>query len=136
LANSNDRVLGLIDLFTEAQPVWTTEALILKQGTSRASTYRDLKALVTTGFLTPVAPVAYALGPRFIELDRQIRLADPLLKVAPPIMAAQQVISIISRSEQAEYVRSLEAVTCSAPTLRHCGLAGSYLSSEPWAAAR
>ncbi len=91
MASSNDRVLGLIDLFTEAKPVWTTEALIKKQGTSRATTYRDLKALVAAGFLAPVAPGAYALGPRFIELDRQIRLADPLLKVAPPIMAAQRV---------------------------------------------
>ena len=91
LASSNDRVLALIDLFTEIQPVWTTEALIQKQGTSRATTYRDLKALVASGFLAPVAPGAYALGPRFIELDRQIRLADPLLKVAPPIMAAQRM---------------------------------------------
>lgn len=46
---------------------------------------------MAAGFLAPVAPGAYALGPRFIELDRQIRLADPLLKVAPPIMAAQRM---------------------------------------------
>ena len=88
--SSKNRVLGLIELFTEARPIWTADALIQTRGTSRATTYRDLKALVASGFLAPVAAGAYALGPRFIELDRQIRLADPLLKIAPPIMAAQR----------------------------------------------
>jgi DNA-binding IclR family transcriptional regulator len=84
------RVLGLIDLFTTTKPVWTAEELIEVQGTSRATTYRDLRALVRSGFLAPVTAGAYALGPRFIELDRQIRLGDPLLKIAPPVMAAQR----------------------------------------------
>lgn len=88
--SSKDRVLSLIELFTETRPIWTADALIQTQRTSRATTYRDLKALVVSGFLAPVAAGAYALGPRFIELDRQIRLADPLLKIAPPIMAAQR----------------------------------------------
>lgn len=85
-----ERVLGLIDLFTEDMPVWTTEELIAKQQTSRATTYRDLKALLDAGFLSPVAAGAYGLGPRFIELDRQIRIGDPLLKAAVPVMAAQR----------------------------------------------
>ena len=61
--SSIDRVLGLIELFTEARPIWTAEALIQTQATSRATTYRDLKALVASGFLAPVAAGAYALGP-------------------------------------------------------------------------
>jgi DNA-binding IclR family transcriptional regulator len=88
--SSIGRVLGLIDLFTEARPVWTADELIQEQGRSRATTYRDLKALVDAGLLVPVGAGSYALGPRFIEIDRQIRLADPLLSVAPPIMAAQR----------------------------------------------
>lgn len=88
--SSIERVLGIIDLFTEDKPVWTAEALIKVEGKSRATTYRDLKALVESGFLTPVAASGYALGPRVIELDRQIRLGDPLLRVAPPIMAAMR----------------------------------------------
>jgi DNA-binding IclR family transcriptional regulator len=84
------RVLGVIELFTEARPIWTADELIEAQATSRATTYRDLKALVDAGFLAPVSAGAFALGPRFIELDRQIRLGDPLLKIAPPIMASQR----------------------------------------------
>ena len=84
------RVLSVIDLFTEAKPIWTADELIEAQATSRATTYRDLKALVDAGFLAPVSAGAFALGPRFIELDRQIRLGDPLLKIAPPIMASQR----------------------------------------------
>ena len=84
------RVLSVIDLFTEAKPIWTADELIEAQATSRATTYRDLKALVDAGFLAPASAGAFALGPRFIELDRQIRLGDPLLKIAPPIMASQR----------------------------------------------
>lgn len=84
------RVLGLIDLFTETKPIWTADELIDAQATSRATTYRDLRALVDSGFLAPVSAGAFALGPRFIELDRQIRFGDPLLKIAPPIMASQR----------------------------------------------
>src|SRR5690606_17195318 len=46
------------------------------------------KALCDVGFLTPAAGGGYVLGPRFIEFDRQIRVTDPLLKVAQPIVAS------------------------------------------------
>jgi DNA-binding IclR family transcriptional regulator len=84
------RVLRLIDLFTEAKPIWTADEILEAHEMSRATAYRDLRALVDTGFLAPVSAGTYALGPRFIELDRQIRLGDPLLRIAPPIMAAQR----------------------------------------------
>lgn len=84
--SSTDRVLSILDLFTEDHPVWTTEVLIERLGVARATLYRYLRALVETGFLTPDGGGAYSLGPRSIEMDRQIRLADPLLQVAPPVM--------------------------------------------------
>jgi len=86
LDSSTDRVLSILDLFTEAHPVWTTEVLIERLGVARATMYRYLRALVETGFLTPDGGGAYSLGPRSIEMDRQIRMADPLLQVAPPVM--------------------------------------------------
>ncbi len=84
--SSTDRVLSILDLFTEAHPVWTTEVLIERLGVARATMYRYLRALVETGFLTPDGGGAYSLGPRSIEMDRQIRMADPLLQVAPQVM--------------------------------------------------
>lgn len=84
--SSTDRVLGILDLFTEEHPVWTTDLLITRLGVARATMYRYLRALVETGFLTPDGGGSYSLGPRFIEMDRQIRMADPLLQVAPAVM--------------------------------------------------
>ncbi len=78
-----------MDLFTEQEPVWTAEAIGERLRATRSTVYRYLKALVASGFLAQVGG-GYALGPRIIELDRQIRVADPLLRVAPPIMAAQR----------------------------------------------
>jgi len=86
LDSSTDRVLSILDLFTEDHPLWTTDLLIARLGVARATMYRYLRALVETGFLTPDGGGAYSLGPRFIEMDRQIRLADPLLQVAPDVM--------------------------------------------------
>ncbi len=84
--SSTDRVLSILDLFTEQNPVWRPEVLMEKLGVARATMYRYLRALVETGFLTPDGGGGYSLGPRFIEMDRQIRLADPLLQVARPVM--------------------------------------------------
>lgn len=81
------RVLGILDLFTPEAPVWTVDMLGEQLRVARATIYRYIRALCDAGFLVPVAGAGYVLGPRFIEFDRSIRLADPLLRIAPPIMA-------------------------------------------------
>jgi DNA-binding IclR family transcriptional regulator len=88
--SATDRVLGILDLFTEAEPLWTAEALMQRLGAPRSTLYRHLRALIATGFVVQAGGGAFALGPRIIELDRQIRIADPLLRIAPPIMSAQR----------------------------------------------
>lgn len=88
--STTDRVLGILDLFTEAEPLWTAEALGARLGATRSTLYRHLRALTDAGFLVQTVGGAHALGPRIIALDRQIRLVDPLLHVAPPVMAAQR----------------------------------------------
>lgn len=81
------RVLGILDLFTPETPVWTVDMLGEQLHVARATIYRYIRALCDAGFLVPVAGAGYVLGPRFIEFDRSIRLADPLLRIAPPVMA-------------------------------------------------
>src|ERR1700692_3092660 len=81
------RVLGIIDLCTPETPVWTAEILWERLALARATVYRYVRALCDTGFLVPVSRAGYVLGPRFIEFDRSIRLADPLLQIVPPVMA-------------------------------------------------
>lgn len=86
--SSSERLLGVMDLFTETKPSWTVEGLGRELGLSRTTAYRYAKTLCDTGFLTSLNAGVYVLGPRIIQLDRQIRLNDPLLQVAPPLMNA------------------------------------------------
>ena len=77
-ASSLEKMLGLLDVFSAAAPAWSTEDLIRFSGTSRSTCYRYIKTLQDAGFLTPVAGGAWMLGPRIIELDRTMRLCDPV----------------------------------------------------------
>ncbi|MBU8539220.1 IclR family transcriptional regulator [Falsiroseomonas tokyonensis] len=85
-ASSLEKMLGLLDLFTTASPAWSTEELIRVSGTSRSTCYRYIKALQAAGLLTPVAGGAWMLGPRVIELDRTMRLCDPVTAGGYPSM--------------------------------------------------
>jgi DNA-binding IclR family transcriptional regulator len=80
--SSLERMLGILDAFSEAAPVWTVDALGETFGLSRSTAYRYVKDLCKAGLLAPVGGGGYSLGPRIIELDRQIRNVDPLLTAA------------------------------------------------------
>jgi DNA-binding IclR family transcriptional regulator len=80
------RVLGILDLFTPEAPVWTVDLLMERLRLARATIYRYVRALCDGGFLVPVSGAGYVLGPRFIEFDRSIRMADPLLRIVPQFM--------------------------------------------------
>lgn len=78
--SSLSSTLAVLELFSAGDPVWSAERIIEKLGYTRPTGYRYVRELVSAGFLVRVAPGAYALGPRIIELDYQIRQSDPLLK--------------------------------------------------------
>lgn len=79
---SADRLLQLLALFTPARPGWTPLEAAGALKISRASAYRYFAQLEEAGFIEPVPGRRYGLGPRIVELDRQIRLADPLVQAA------------------------------------------------------
>lgn len=84
--SSLERMLSLLDVFTLAAPVWSAEDLTRYAGCSRSTCYRYIKILQGAGFLAPVAGGSYVLGPRIIELDRHIRMRDPVyIAGGPPI---------------------------------------------------
>ncbi len=84
--SSLERMLGLLDVFSEVRPVWTVEALIEALGLTRSTAYRYVKELCDAGLLAPVGGGGYSLGPRIIELDRLIRDCDPLLTVGRDVL--------------------------------------------------
>lgn len=85
--SSLDRLLHVIDLFTPERPEWSAEQIGEVMGVSRATRYRYLRTLTAAGLIAPAGSGMYRLGPRFIVLDRQIRLSDPLLRFGLPVMA-------------------------------------------------
>jgi len=86
MATSLARMLNVVDMFSEDAPVWTVDEIAVKLGYTRATAYRYVGELCDAGLLTRVAQGAYALGPRILELDLQIRRSDPLLKAAGDAM--------------------------------------------------
>jgi DNA-binding IclR family transcriptional regulator len=81
-------VFAILGLFSRTRSIWHTDEIIETLGYSRASGYRYVKELVDAGLLQKVAAGRYALGPRIIELDYQLRQSDPVLLAAAPIMDA------------------------------------------------
>jgi len=76
--NSLEKMLSLLDVFTPAASTWSSDELIAYSGSSRSTCYRYIKVLQDAGFLAPVANGSYVLGPRIMELDRYIRMCDPI----------------------------------------------------------
>lgn len=71
-------MLDVLDLFTPERPTITVSTVCTELGYAQASAYRYVRELGAVGLLVRL-PRGYALGPRVIELDRQMTEHDPLL---------------------------------------------------------
>ena len=84
--SSLERLLSVLDLYSEEEPIWTLEGITSVTGYARSTAYRYVKELCDSGLLISVGKGAHVLGPRFIEFDRLIRNTDPLLNAAQKII--------------------------------------------------
>jgi DNA-binding IclR family transcriptional regulator len=102
--SSGDRMLDVLGLFTLQHPEWTVEGAAKKLRTSVPTVYRYFRSLASVGLIISISGAGYILGPRIIELDRQIRSGDPLLNAARDVMedliqyAAEGSIILLCRS--------------------------------------
>lgn len=80
--SSLDKMLEVLDLFSETRPAVTAEQVAEELDVSRATAYRYLMTLTKSGLLSPGAGSSWVLGGRVIILDRLMRLSDPLLTEA------------------------------------------------------
>lgn len=85
--NSQDRLLALLDLFSESRPLWTLDELMRELGYTRPTLYRYLKSLKDIGLVMSTRGGHFTLGPRVIEMDYVSRCADPLVTAAPSQLA-------------------------------------------------
>ena len=79
--SSLKRALAVLDVFTSDRPAWTAEAIAQALGYSVPTVYRYLRELSEVGLLRGESGAHFVLGPRIIELDYQMRTADPLISV-------------------------------------------------------
>ena len=77
--NSADRILSVLNLFTDGRLEWTAEQLMEALGYSRPTMYRYLRSLKDAGLLVSISNSLLTLGPRVVEMDFLIRKSDPLL---------------------------------------------------------
>lgn len=77
--NSANRILAILDVFTEDRLEWTPDELMAELGYSRPTLYRYLKSLKDAGLLTSTPDARFTLGPRVVELDFLLRKSDPLI---------------------------------------------------------
>lgn len=85
-AGSAERILGILDLFTEDRLEWTAEEMMAQLGYSRPTLYRYIKSLKDLGFLAQHGRHGLTLGPRVVELDYLMRKSDALLREGQPAL--------------------------------------------------
>lgn len=84
--SSLERLLSILDVFSEDKPIWTIEDIAAARNYPKSTVYRYVKELRDSRLLLSVGRAGYILGPRIIELDRQIQACDPLLTVGRSIL--------------------------------------------------
>jgi DNA-binding IclR family transcriptional regulator len=84
--NSLERVLAVLEVFTEERLEWTPEELMEHLGYSRPTLYRYLKTLKDAGLLTSMPNAGFTLGPKVVEMDYLLRKSDRLVGVSAPFL--------------------------------------------------
>jgi DNA-binding IclR family transcriptional regulator len=87
-SGSVQQLSQLLDMFGDERWLVTAEDVMATLGVPRTTAYRTVRALTETGFLDRISDEGYALGPRILQLYRQVQLGDPLLQVARPVAVA------------------------------------------------
>ena len=83
-SNSLERVLAVLEVFSEQRLEWTVEELMAKLGHSRPTMYRYLKTLKDAGFIMYSRGSNVTLGPKVVEMDYLARRSDQLVSSALP----------------------------------------------------
>ena len=83
-SNSLERVLAVLEVFSEERLEWTPEDLMAHLGYSRPTLYRYLKILKDAGLLMSSRNAGVTLGPKVVEMDYLARRSDALVLSGQP----------------------------------------------------
>jgi DNA-binding IclR family transcriptional regulator len=87
-SNSLERVLAVLEVFSEERLEWTSEDLMVHLGYSRPTLYRYLKILKDAGLLMSSRNASVTLGPKVVEMDYLARRSDTLVLSGQPHLKA------------------------------------------------
>jgi DNA-binding IclR family transcriptional regulator len=79
-------MLSVLGLFSVERSAWTVNDAAVALGASPSTTYRYFRSLATADLISSVDVGTYVLGPAIIQFDRQMRITDPLIRAARPLM--------------------------------------------------
>jgi DNA-binding IclR family transcriptional regulator len=80
------KVLQVLRLFDDERRQLAAQDVVQLLGVSPATAYRYMADLEEAGLLERAGPSRYVLGPTVVQLDRQIRIHDPLIAAASELM--------------------------------------------------
>lgn len=80
------KVLQVLRLFGEGRKHLRATDVAKLLGVANATAYRYVADLEAAGFIESASSGNYVLGPTIVELDRQIRINDPLIAAASEVM--------------------------------------------------
>ncbi len=86
MATTADRVLAVLALFSGNKWTWTVEEAACELGIPTSTTYRYFKSLADAELVSSQVTGSYVLGPAVCGLDRAMRMHDPLINAARPVM--------------------------------------------------
>jgi DNA-binding IclR family transcriptional regulator len=84
--SSLTRMLSILDRFTGERSEWTVDDLSVATGYTSSSCYRYVRALGRAGLLARLPGGTYVIGAKIIELETLTRRADPVARIAQPVL--------------------------------------------------
>lgn len=85
-SSSQYRMLAILELYTMERPEWTVDAIANELGYPGSTAYRYVRDLARVGLLARIPGGSYVIGAKVIELEVLVRHADPLARLAKPIL--------------------------------------------------
>lgn len=84
------KAVEVLKLFSADIPSLRIEEISASLGYKRSTAYRYVRELCDAGLLAPRPEARYALGPMIVELDRLLRLTDPLYRAGAAVLPSLQ----------------------------------------------
>jgi DNA-binding IclR family transcriptional regulator len=80
------RYVRILKLFTQERGEWTIPDIAASLAVPASTVYRTVQDMVAANFLESANEAQYRLAASFIEIDRLIRLTDPLYCAGTPLL--------------------------------------------------